>query len=376
MKKKQLTIFLALLLIVLVLGGVFFYVFRLYNAAGLSLIRTFDTSYDYNGKLLLSENREEALLVKTIGATDFETLKLETIDLAPFGFEGESFSYYSVKVEEEYGIKKTLLYTPDPAYEGLWPALRADRIIYMAKDGKKYAIHPNQGLCYPIFSDSTATVDPYGSDVLGFSGNASYALSLSGDNVTIYHTDPMDDSLRIVDTKDVSLSSFGSDVRFGAFLNNTDAYFTVKGEKGDFLVALNCETGQAVKSLLDPEGVYGKTLNRLYAQRLDKENKKGLTATWSHLLLGEETTTRVIPDFDKVTLTAVSPRGTYAVGTAEKEGKEEILCLSKKRAFSLSSVLEEDMKVLKVDFIYENLIYVTAENQKGEIRSFCYKICF
>ncbi len=376
MKKKQLTIFLVLLLIVFVLFGAFLYVLRMYNQKGLSLITSFDEAYDYNGKLLLSKDREKALLLNALGKTEFEELPLETLDLTPFGFEGKTFSYYKVKVEEEYGIKKTFLYTPDPSYEGLWPALREDRIIYRDEEGKKYCIHPEEGLCYPMFSDSISGVDPYGTHVLGFSGNASYALSLSGEKVTVYHTDPMDGSLRIVDVKEVSLADFGKDIRFGAFLNNTDAYFTVKGEKGDILVALNCKTGQAVQSALDLSGEYSKPLNRLYAQRLDEEEKEELTATWSHLLLGEKTTSRKLSGFDSVELLTVSPGGTYAVGVAKNGKTEEILCLSKKRNISLSSFLSQGEKVLKVEFIYENLIFVTVENEKGEMGSLCYKICF
>ena len=81
-------------------------------------------------------------------------------------------------------------------------------------------------------------------------------------------------------------------------------------------------------------------------------------------------------DFDQVTLQTVSPDGSYAVGKGEKDGKEEILCMSKKRVFSLSSVLAEGDKVQKVDFVYENLILVQVENVKGQVRSLCYKICF
>ena len=55
---------------------------------------------------------------------------------------------------------------------------------------------------------------------------------------------------------------------------------------------------------------------------------------------------------------------------------EQILISTEKRAFSLSSVLEEGMKVLDVEFVYENLIYVTLENTEGKTLSRCYKVCF
>lgn len=376
MKKKQLSVLLVLFLIVFVMIGIFLYVFRMYRSVGLSLVKEFDKPYEYSGKLLLSQGEDDALRVVTVGKTEFESLPLTTVDLTPFGFKGESLSYYTVETIDDYGVKHSFLYTASTDYEGLWPVLQPDRLVYKAKDGKKYCIHPSQDLCYPMFSDSIEGVDPYGTEVLAFSGNGSYAISLSGETVTVYHTDPMDQSLRVVDVKDVSLSEFGKNVRFGAFLNDTDAYFTVSGKKGDFLVALNCKTGEVVKSLLDEKGTYGETLNRLYAQRFDKEEKEELRVTWSHLLLGEEVTTPKISDFNKVILQTVSPAGTYAVGKGEKNGKEEFLCMSKKRVFSLSSVLAEEDKIQSVDFIYENLILVNVENGEGQTRSLCYKVCF
>ncbi|MBQ3074731.1 MAG: hypothetical protein IJC26_01570 [Clostridia bacterium] len=369
MKKKNAAVLFVLLLVVAVMGAAFFYVAHLYRGTGLSLIAQWDKAYEYNGKLLLSEDREEGVRVLTVGKTDFETLPLTRVDLTPFGFEGETISYYRVKVQKAYGVTETFLYTPEQEGEGFWPVLKEERLVYTDRDGARYCIHPSDGLCYPMFSDSIDGVDPYGKDVLAFSANGSYAIGMTGDTVTVYHTDPMDDSLRVVDVKKVSIKEYGA-VTFGAFAGETTAYF--KTNKG--YIALDCTTGRIAQSLLDREGRYSQPINRVYAQRLDVEEKEG-RAYWSHLLLGTERKTPKLKDFSSFEIFSVSPEGAYVAVKAV--GKtEEILISTEKRAFSLSSVLDEGTEVIGVDFIYENLIYVTLKDPQGKTVSRCYKVCF
>jgi hypothetical protein len=225
-----------------------------------------------------------------------------------------------------------------------------------------------------MFSDSIEGVDVYGTDVLAFSANASYAISLFGDTAKIYHTDPMDDSLRIVDVKEVSLKDYGKNITFGAFVGNTQAYLFT--EKENELLAIDCETGKIAKSLL-PKGEYQGPISRLFAQNVkEEEEDKGMVrAKWNHLLLGTAFSSAKLQGVDKIELISVSPSGKYAVGVAEGE-KSEILVFGEKRSVSLSSYLSEGEVVEKVDFVYENLIYVTLKTKNGESRSACYRICF
>ena len=387
MKKKQATVLFVLLLIVALLGGVFFYVAHLYNGTGLSLIAQWDEAYDYNGKLLLSGDRQEALRVKTVGAAEFQSVFLTRVDLTPFGFEGKEFSYYRIDLQADGGIPKTTsragdasgkapsgtvktyLYTPDAEQEGFWPVLKSERLVYTAEDGARYCIHPTDGLCYPMFADSIEGVDPYGKDVIAFSANGSYAVGMQGKELTVYHTDPMDDSLRIVDVKTVSLSKY-QQVSFGAFAGNTTAYLMT--DQG--YVALDCVTGELADALLDDKGEYSDPVCRVYAQRVDVEEEEH-RAVWSHLLLGEERKTPKLEDFESFEIISVSPGGAY-VAIRAHGAEEEILIATEKRAFSLSSVLEEGMNVERIDFVYENLIYVTVKNSEGKEMSFCYKVCF
>lgn len=371
MKKKNILIVFALGILAVFLCVGLFFALHTFQNKGLVLIESMDETYHYNGKLLFSEEEDDALLVKTLGKTDFEDIEKKEIDLTPFGFEGETFSCYPVTVEQGYGVSETYLYTSDPSLEGFWPVFNVDRFVYTDPDGKRFCIHPKEGLSYPMFSDSIEGVDVYGRDVVAFSANASYAIALSGDTVKIYHTDPMDDSLRIVDTKEISLKDYGTSFTFGAFVGNTQAYFYT--EKECALVAIDCETGKAARSLL-PEGEYNGPISRLYGQNL-KEEKGELRAKWNHLLLGTAFSSPKLKDFDKIDLVAVSQNGKYAVGTAE--GKtSEILVLGEKRYVSLSSYLTEGEEVEKVDFVYENLIFVTLKTLEGERVSRCYRILF
>ncbi len=372
MKKKSFGIVVLLGVLVFLLCGILFYALYSFQNKGLVLIESWEEVYDYNGKLLVSANDQSALLVNTLGKAEFEPIEKKEIDLTPFGFEGETFSCYPVVTADEvYGVYKTYLYTSDNAYEGFWPVLSDDRFVYTAPDGKRYCIHPKEGLSYPMFSDSVEGVDIYGKDVLAFSANASYAIALSNDTVTVYHTDPMDDSLRIVDVKSISLKDYGTVFTFGAFVGNTQAYLYT--EKEDRLLAIDCETGKVATSLL-PEGEYGKPISRLYVQN-NKEEKGALRARWNHLLLGTEFSSPKLKEFDRIELISVSPDGKYAVGRAE--GKtHEVLVVGENRSVSLSSYLTEGEEVERVDFVYENLIYVTVKTAEGESSSRCYRICF
>ena len=369
MKKKHLATLLALCCAVLAMGAVFLYVLNLYRGTGLALIKEWDEAYEYNGKLLLSEDREEAIRVKTLGKTDFETLSRTRVDLTPFGFEGKELSYYRVDLEKDYGVTETYLYTPEQDGEGFWPVMKPERLVYTDDEGKRFCIHPTDGLCYPMFADSIDGVDPYGKGVLAFSANGSYAIGMTGNEVTVYHTDPMDDSLRIVDVKKITMEKYKS-VTFGAFAGDTTAYFIT--DLG--FAALDCTTGNVALSLLDGEGEYSNPINRIYAQRLDGEEKEP-RAVWSHLLLGTERKTPKLKGFSDFEIFSVSPEGKYVAMHAKGE-KDEILISTEKRAFSLTAVLEEGMQVERVDFVYENLIYVTLKNTEGKTLSRCYKVCF
>jgi hypothetical protein len=63
------------------------------------------------------------------------------------------------------------------------------------------------------------------------------------------------------------------------------------------------------------------------------------------------------------------------VASLRGEMDEKISVLSKKKEFSLSSVLQEGEVLKRVDFVYENVIFLTVEQGERTV-SRCYKICF
>ncbi len=374
MKKKEWVILSLLLSVVLILGGTVWYVFHRYQAQGLALVDERDGTYTFNGKILISSDGEHALYYKARGREVYYELPRTTVSLQPYGFDGKSFSYYKWEETDEYLMTDSVYYAAEDGYEGFWPVCGDDKIVYLGENGEKYRIHLDSELSYPMFSDSVEGVDVYGKEVLAFSANASYALSLSGNTVTVYHTDPMDDSLRIVDVKTADLSLYGSDAVFGAFVGNKEAYFRVKTEGGELFVALDCESGKLGKSLLSEEVKCGEILSRVYAQRLNSEDENGeKQISWVNLILGNEFTA---PDTlpEDTLLFAVSGKGGYALGESEKTG--ETYVISEKRAFSLSSVLKEGEEVTSVDFVYENILAVHLKDQNGKESLRSYKICF
>ncbi len=378
MKKKEIAILCSLLAVVLLLGGVFVFALRFYLGKGLSELVRLEGEYSYNGKLLLSEEKESALLYEPFNREIFREIKLEQVDLSPFGFDGRIFSYYKVELEKDYGIVLTNFYPVESSYEPFWPVCGPERFVYIAEDGKKYNIHPKENLCYPMFADSIEGVDPFGQNVVAFSANSDYAISLDGTDVTVYRTDPSSNSLRVVSVQTVSFAEYGSNLRFGAFVGNSQAYFSVSGKEGEYYVALDCNGGKTAKTALDLKGSYGPALNRLYAQRLDIENEgdKDLILHWNHLLLGSVFSGPELKGFSQGEIFSVSPRGGYAVARVQGEGKEEVLVMSEKRAFSVTSVLPENETVQKVDFIYENIMAVSLLNREGEASVRVFKICF
>lgn len=375
MRKKQLVLLCTLFAFVFCLAGVVLLWILRYQSTGLSLLAEKEGVYSYNGKLLLSDE-DQALLYQSLGNMGFAELPLEHVDLSPYGFEGEVFSYFRVETKDSYGVSFVNFYPPSASYEPFWSVCMGERFVYLASDGKKYRIHPDENLCYPIFADSIEGVDPYGQDVIAFSANATYAVALSKTTVTVYQTDPMDESLRVVDAKTYSLSEFGTDAEFGAFVGNTQAYFTVsQGEKKTF-VALDCATGQIAKSLLDPSKTYSEPIDRLYAQRLDVPSKEKDRLIWNHLLLGNEYQSPRIEGLEEGTVCAVSSSGEYAVANVTVQGEDQIFVLSQKRNFSLSSLLAENESVRNVSFLYENVIAVSIAANDGTTCMRFYKICF
>lgn len=376
MKKKQLAIVCFLFAFVFLLGGVVLAWVQRYRAVGLALLEEKEGAYHYNGKLLVSEDEKSALLFRALGKEGLKEIKREELDLSPFGFEGKSFSYFRVDTEADYGISFVNYYPTDPVYEPFWPVCMGERIVYLDEDGKKYRIHTKENLCYPVFTDSVEGVDPYGQDVLAFSANATYAVALEGDEVKVYQTDPMDDSLRVVKVARYSLEKFGTDVEFGAFVGNSQAYFTVRKDGVSRLVALDCATGETAVSALDPEGEYGPAVSRLFAQRLNPEHEKkakeGETRlVWNHLLLGTEWKSPLSSELDGASLLAVSSDGTYAV--AQVNGR--YLVATEKRIFFMDSLLGEKESFGEFSFLYSNVLAVSVESE-GKTLVRTYKICF
>lgn len=375
MKKKEWTILALLLAVVVILGGAVWLVAARYEAQGLALVDEREGDYRFNGKIFISSDSSHALYYKARGREVYYTLPRQDADLEKWGLGDKVFSYYKWEETDEYMVTESVYYAAEDGYEGFWPVSGSETFVYLTEDGKKYRIHLDSDLCYPMFSDSVEGVDEYGTGVLAFSANASYAVSLEGNTVTVYHTDPMDGSLRIVDTKTVDLSSFGTNAAFGAFVGNREAYFTVENKNGLLFVALDCESGKAARSLLSDEGEYGEVISRVFAQRHDvKDENETKRIAWSHLILGTEHAAPEGALPEDTVLFAVSAKGTYALGESEKSG--ETYVVSEERVFSLSSVIPEGATVVGVDFVYENMLAVRMTDSDGTHRLLTYKICF
>ncbi|MBR2615275.1 MAG: hypothetical protein IKC69_01190 [Clostridia bacterium] len=377
MKKKELVILCAILAFALALGGVVLAWVLRYRAQGISEIREMEGTYTFNGKLLLPEEGTTALRYLPYGNRVYEEVEQKSLDLGAFGFEGVDFPYYRVESTDDRGAVFVNYYPVDPAYEPFWPVCMGDRLVYVAEDGKKTRIHPDENLSYPIFADSVEGVDPYGTDVIAFSANASWAVALDGTAVKAYRTDPANDSLRVVEVDRYSLESYGTEVKFGAFLGNSTAWFTVTGKKGVTYLAIDFAAEEVAPSLLDKEGTYSEPVSRLFVQRLDPEEEKDApTAVWCHVLLGEQKRGKLSENFEELTLLAVSPDGTYALFRAKGEAGEKTLVLTEKRSFALEDALKEGEELICVDFIYENVLLLTLKKADGTELSRLVKICF
>lgn len=378
MKKKNLFLLLAALLLVSAVVGIFAYGFSRYQNKGLALVSEMEGSYDYNGKILFGKDKKEAYRYESLGRAGFVSLKEEKFSLSAFfeDKEGE-YRYFVYPYKNDYDVIYPYYYPAMDGYEPFWPACRLGKVLYVDEEGKKYRIHPAEGLCYPMFSDSIEGVDPYGTDVLGFSANASYAIALKDGIATVYHTDPMDDSLRVVEVKEYDLTAFGETITFGAFVSETDAYFMAEKNGETAYFAFNAKTGETASSLLE-KGEYSQSVSRLYAQRnhrSEKEEKKGFFLSWSHLLLGKVWNSPVLEGYREGEILSVSPDGTYALARVKGEVGEEIIVCNEKRVFSVSSVLGDGEEITSLDFAYENVIALGIKTGEKEAYR-CYKICF
>ncbi len=377
MKKKDILTLAAIFTVVFLLLGVFLWVYQIYQQKGLSLIEELEGEYEYDGKILYSADRGEALRFDSLGRARFAPLKKESFSLSDWFENGGEYSYFVYPYKNDYEVVYTYYYPAYEGYEPFWPACRQGKLIYIDGEGKKWRIHPEEGLCYPMLADSIEGVDPYGQNILGFSAEARWAVSMEGSVATLYHTDPMDDSLRIVDKKTVDLSSFGKEITFGAFVSETEAYFSAVKDGKRVYFALNAATGETAPAQLS-EGDYSEPVSRLYAQRFsrtEKEEKKGFFLAWSHLLLGTEYTSPQLEGYSQGKILKVSPKGEYALAEVKGESGEDTVVTSRKRSVSLSSVLEEGEEIVSLDFVYENVILLGIRTGESTVyRS--YKICF
>ena len=359
MKKRYLII--AVVLFAFVLSGVavFLRVYLQYRDTGLARFDVLEKGYTWNGKLLLDPDGEHALQYTSTERVKLSEKTRVDVDLSPYGFEGETFSYF---LYNGYAL------CPDEGYEGLWPVSTPRRFLYRAADGI-YQIHTGEKRAWPVFADSVEGVPEKGEDVLAFSAAGSYALSLAEGVVTVYHTDPYNDSLRVADVKSVDLNGIGQNAAFVAFTSDRHAVFSLETEGCFAYAAVDCESGEAVLCPADYTVSRGEPLARFYAQRpLTEEEGERYCAAWTNLVLGTEFLCE--GEEEDLKLFSVSPQGKYA---AARRGYD-VFILSEKRQFCLSDVLEGE-RVLSVDFLYENVIAVSVLRDDVP-RTYCYTILF
>ena len=136
----------ALVLFAVVAAGiaVFVRVFLQYRETGLARFDVREGSYAWNGKLLLSSDGETALQYTSTERIKLSEKTRKDIDLSPYGFEGETFSFF---------LYKGIALCVDEGYEGFWPVSTPTRFIYRASDGL-YQINTELGRAWPIFADS------------------------------------------------------------------------------------------------------------------------------------------------------------------------------------------------------------------------------
>lgn len=365
MKTKHIVILVLIFLLVAVLSSVLVYAALKYRKMGLAELPAPEGSFTFNGKVFLPENGEGAAYwYEPMGNTPYREARKHTLDLAPFGFEGEVFTFYTTVTEDGTA------YPVSDGYEPLWPAMVRDRLLFQDDSGI-YQIYPREGKCFPVFSDSIEGVDVYGKDVLAFSENAFYAVGLKEGVVTVYHTDPMDYSLRVVEVDTVDLTPFGDEITFCAFVGEKTAYFRVLSEGKVRFVALECEKKEAVLTHLAIEEdtpVFSRVWAALPVQEADQ--KDGVFAVWSNLLL--DLTVKARGELSAETaLLAISPKGTYGVG----EDKGELFVFSQNRTVSLTEKLNGET-VDAISFPEDNVLFLHLTDRDGNKTSRSFKICF
>ncbi len=384
LKKREIAVLALLLAFVLAGVGVIIGVVRHYRSAPFGETFSLAGEYHYNGKLFFSEDGKSAYAFSSLGRDGFgNAIPRTVVDLTPFGFEGKKYEYFKTSYFVSDGYNRIeIIYALNPAegYEGFWPVSDPTRFVYLAEDGKKYAILPENKICYPLFAQSSAEVDEYARDVVAFSAHGSYAIGLDGQTVRIYLTDPHDTSYRITEVKEISLADYGTVLSFGGFVGDTQAYLIVKAPDGrEAYVAVDCALGKVAASALKSEGDYAECAGRMYIRRLQTEQEEGAEGKrliWCHRLLGTEKSAPLPEELGDVTLHAVSASASYAVAAVGGEEKREYVVFSEKKSAPLSAVLAEGETVEWIDFAYENVLAVSVRLPDGESVLRAYKIRF
>ena len=333
-------------------------------------------AYAKNGFLYVSGDGEKALYYRVQAregtndpARTYISYDKKTVDLAPYGFEG-TLDYFDA---EGFAV------TPLPEYEGFWPVSTEKRLIYRAPDGV-YRLDTERVRAYPLFSDSVEGVDPLAKDVLAFSSGGIFALAFDGKEVKIYVSDDDADSMKIAEVKTKDLSAYGTDLRFHAFVNARTAFFSGQKNGRITFFALDCGAMEVAVSPLK-EADYGELLDRVYLVRRptgkEASDEKKLTLGWTNCLLGTEwTVTLSREEYRSAEILSVSTEGNYAILRAEKtDGGEEILVANRKKAVPFTGKAE-GYRVRDLTFSYDNIILAVLENDRGEVISRGYKICF
>ena len=358
-KMRYLIISLVLFAFVAVGLGIFFRVRIAYQKTALALSETRMGDYTWNGKFFVSADGQTALVYRSMDRTKWEEVPRVDVDLTSCGFPGRTFSYF---LYNGYAL------CPDPDYEGLWPVSSPER--FLIRDGESvWQVRAEQGRAWPVFADSEAQVPEDGGGLLAFSSDGSYALSLEKGIVTVYHTDPENDSLRVVDVKTVDLSGLGINAAFIAFTGEKHAAFSLQSGEETVYAALDCETGQAVLCPTDFSVERSAPLSRFFAQRpLTEKEKESYCCAWTNLLLGKDFLCK--GSQEDLELIAVSPTGSHA---AARRG-DEVWILAAKRLFCLNERLNGE-KILSIAFPEDNVVAVSVLKD-GAPGLYCYTVLF
>ena len=391
------------IVLVIVIGAVFFIVAGKYNANPATMVFSDDARLYYDGNILLRigedgkpDTSADAVYFHALTGY-FEKCEPHVLDLGKYGLSG-TLGYY--RFASKSG-KVSLSFPMYDGYERFLSVMDAFTVIYPADDGKKYVMdtsteNSKEPTVYPLYEYSVGTKDVYGTKVQTVSSDGVTGAGIEDNVLTVsfFNSNPETVKTEYRGEKTYDLERFGVyGGKLMMFVNQRHIWISGRNADGKYAFFVFDAYKGEWASCPVPEGAVVSEDMRLFAKWYGEmpfsekgadEKDKNVYARFFNVVTGKVVSAAFEKDaYKNVRISDVGSKESHLlVYLTPAAGGDEKLYVSSVRdgkngkLLCLEDLVPDGMTLSDAFFVYDNIVVLNFSGADGKGSCAAYKINF